>query len=80
MSQERLDEESVVLIFMSSCSKEILQASNTFFTDGTFSTVPVPFQQLYTVFGDSRGLVDKIHPCAVMLIPKDKLMHITPLA
>ena len=72
VSQERLDEESVVLIFMSDFGKRILQASNTFYMDGTFSTCPEPFGQLYTVFADGGGPVDKIYPCAFMLLPNKK--------
>ena len=72
VSQERLDEESVVLIFMSEFGKRILRASETFYMDGTFSTVPAPFGQLYTVFGDGGGQVDKIYPCACTLLPNKK--------
>ena len=54
---------------MSNFGKRILKASNTFYMDGTFSTCPVPFGQLYTVFADGGGPVYKIYPCAFMLLP-----------
>ena len=71
-SLERLDEESVVLIFMSNFGKRILKASNTFYMDGTYSTCPVPFGQLYTVFADGGGPGDKIYPYAFMLLQNKK--------
>ena len=38
----------------------------------TFSTVPAPVRQLYTVFGDGGGPTDKIYPCAFTLLPNKK--------
>ncbi len=72
MYQERLDEKSVVLIFMSEFGKRILQASNTFYRDGTFSICPEPFGQLYTVIADGGGTMKNVFPCAFMLLPNKK--------
>ena len=69
VSKAKLDEESVVLIFMSEFGKRILSNSQTWLMDGTFKTVPTPFGQLYTVFGLGGGSDEKIYPCTYMLLP-----------
>ena len=52
---------------MSEFGKWILQASDTFYMDRTFSTVPAPaVRQLYTVIGDGGG------PCLYTLLPNKK--------
>ena len=37
--------------------------------DGTFSTAPNFFVQLYVVFGSGGGPVNKIYPAAYLLLP-----------
>ena len=60
------DSDNVVLIFMSDFGRNILKNSETWSSDGTFSTVPRDFSQIYVVFGSSH---DKFFPCAYMLLP-----------
>ena len=60
------DSDNVVLIFMSDFGRNILKNSETWSSDGTFSTVPRDFSQIYVVFGSSH---DKLFPCAYMLLP-----------
>ena len=60
------DSDNVVLIFMSDFGRHIMKNSETWSSDGTFSTVPRDFLQIYVVFGLSH---DKLFPCAYMLLP-----------
>ena len=56
------DSDNVVLIFMSDFGRNILKNSETWSSDGTFSTVPRDFSQIYVVFGSSH---DKLFPCVL---------------
>ena len=42
--------------------------------DGTFSTVPEQFSQLYVVFGSGNTSEGKIFPCAYMLLPNKETL------
>ena len=77
MSKEKVDEMNVVLVFLSEFGKRILRSSDTFLMDGTFSTAPDQFSQLYVVFGSGGGPRDKIYPCAYMLLPNKKAVTYT---
>ena len=71
VSNAKLDEYSVVLVFMCEFGQRILTNSSHWFMDGTFSTVPETFSQLYTIFG-SGGCGGKIFRVAYLLLPNKK--------
>ena len=65
MSAEQLKGDGYVsLIFMSNFGKLILNSSRYWYMDGTFSTVPDEFSQLYTIFGTAGE--NTIIPCVYM--------------
>ena len=74
VSAEQLTEDGVALVFISDFGKRILKESQDWFMDGTFSTVPDQFSQLYVVFGSGVAPTDKIFPAAYLLLP-DKRGH-----
>ena len=48
-------------------SGDLLKQSEVWYADGTFSTAPVPYAQVYIVFGNtSEG---KVLPCAFGVLP-----------
>ena len=69
MSQEKLVEESVIMIFMSKFGKRILQSAIRF--QSTFSMVPAPVGQLYNVFGTNHSTYSVIHG----FMKKESLAH-----
>ena len=54
ISSEVLVDDNPVLIFASRFGKDLLANCSTWQMDGTFQTSPVPFQQIYVVFGLTR--------------------------
>ena len=69
VSAKKLTDDGVCLIYMSDFGRRILKNSETWFMDGTFSTVPDQFSQLYVVFGAGGVHSEKIYPAAFMLLP-----------
>ena len=60
----------VALIFMSQFGRPILNQSECWSLDGTFTAKPEEFSQLYVVFGSGGPVSEKIYPCAYLLLPK----------
>jgi hypothetical protein len=61
------DEEKLILIFMSDHGRWVLSRSEMLYIDGTFSSAPEPFTQLYFVLGkmpDKRAV-----PVCFALLP-----------
>ena len=63
------DESKGLVVFMSPLGKEVLRSSESWVSDGTFKTVPRPFQngQLYVVFGSL--LTGELLPSCFALLP-----------
>ena len=63
------DDSKGLLIFMSPLGREVLRSSEDWVSDGTFKTVPRPFQngQLYVVFG--RLQTGELLPSCFALLP-----------
>ena len=47
--------------------KEILSTTKQWFSDGTFSTAPSPYSQIYVIFGELAS--GKTLPCFYALLP-----------
>lgn len=81
--KEKIDDNSVILVFMSLFGARILANSSHWLADGTFKTVPAMFSQLYVIFGEvSTAEEVKIMPCVFALLPSkagfvyEKLMEV----
>ena len=51
MDQPDKSNEPTMILFLSNFGKELLSTSHVWFSDGTFTTAPPPYTQLYVVFG-----------------------------
>ena len=59
--------DTTFMLFMSPVGIDVLKQSKVWYADGTFSTAPVPYAQVYIVFGNtSEG---KVLPCAFGVLP-----------
>ena len=59
--------DTTFMLFMSTVGIDVLKQSKVWYADGTFSTAPVPYAQVYIVFGNtSEG---KVLPCAFGVLP-----------
>ena len=59
--------DTTFMIFKSPVGIDLLKQSKVWYADGTFSTAPVPYAQVYIVFGNtSEG---KVLPCAFGVLP-----------
>ena len=61
--------ESVALVFLSDFGKRILKNSVDWCMDGTFSSKPKEFSQLYVIFGSGGPPSSYVYPCAYALLP-----------
>ena len=59
-------DENRILIFTTDDDLQLLQQCNHWFMDGTFSTVPTMYTQLYTVHGLTEN---RTIPCVYVLLP-----------
>ncbi len=64
-------EEGRIIIFASAQGLILLQSSETWSCDGTFSVVPAPFMQFYTFMAE---LDNKSYPCFFALLPNKRSM------
>ena len=55
MDKENKNKETLMMVFISPMGREILRSAFIWFGDGTFKTCPLPFAQIYTVFGMRKG-------------------------
>jgi hypothetical protein len=62
-------EEGRIIIFASASGLIMLQRSETWSCDGTFSVVPAPFLQIYTLMAE---LNNKSYPCFFALLPNKR--------
>ena len=76
VTEDRNDTRSVML-FMSAEGRQILRSSDRWHGDGTFSTAPRPFSQIYIVFGVT--MANRIVPGAYALLPDKSLETYTTM-
>ena len=65
------------MLFMSAEGQQILRSSDRWHVDGTFSTAPRPFSQIYIVFGVT--MANRIVPGAYALLPDKSLETYTTM-
>jgi hypothetical protein len=65
------EDPPTMILYLSAFGKEVLTTSAMWFSDGTFSTAPTPFQQLYVVFAELAS--GKCLPCFYALLPNKKM-------
>jgi hypothetical protein len=64
---EKVDNNNMIMIFMSDYGKWVLSKSEQVFCDGTFDTAPPPFKQIYFLLGQMPNM--STVPCVFALLP-----------